>query len=31
MYEAFVWEPEIVRVNVISAATEAATTVLSID
>lgn len=31
MYEAYVWEPEIVRVNVIGAATEAATTILSID
>jgi T-complex protein 1 subunit eta len=31
MFEAYVWEPEIVRVNVISAATEAACTILSVD
>jgi T-complex protein 1 subunit eta len=31
MYKAFVWEPEAVRVNVISAATEAACTILSVD
>ena len=31
MYEAFVWEPEIVRVNVLTAATEAACTILSVD
>jgi T-complex protein 1 subunit eta len=31
LYEKFVWEPEIVRINVISAATEAACTVLSVD
>ena len=31
MYEAFVWEPEIVRVNVLKAATEAACTILSVD
>ena len=31
MYEAFVWEPEIVRINVLKAATEAACTILSVD
>ena len=29
--ELFVWEPEIVRVNVLTAATEAACTILSVD
>jgi T-complex protein 1 subunit eta len=31
MYKIFVWEPEAVRLNVISAATEAACTILSVD
>lgn len=31
MFNIYVWEPEIVRVNVISAATEAACTILSVD
>jgi T-complex protein 1 subunit eta len=31
MYEAFVWEPELVRINVICAACEAACTILSVD
>lgn len=31
MYKIFVWEPEVVRLNVISAATEAACTILSVD
>ena len=31
MYQIFVWEPETVRINVISAATEAACTILSVD
>jgi T-complex protein 1 subunit eta len=31
MYKEFVWEPELVRINVISAATEAACTILSVD
>ena len=31
MYELFVWEPEIVRLNVLTAATEAACTILSVD
>jgi T-complex protein 1 subunit eta len=31
MYNAFVWEPELVRINVISAACEAACTILSVD
>lgn len=31
MFKEFVWEPEVVRINVISAATEAACTILSID
>ena len=31
LYEAFVWEPELVRVNVLTAATEAACTILSVD
>jgi T-complex protein 1 subunit eta len=31
LFQKFVWEPEIVRINVISAATEAACTVLSVD
>jgi T-complex protein 1 subunit eta len=31
MYAAFVWEPEVVRINVLTAATEAAVTILSVD
>ena len=31
MYEKYVWEPELVRINVISAACEAACTILSVD
>lgn len=31
MFEKFVWEPEIVRLNVLTAATEAACTILSVD
>lgn len=31
LFELFVWEPEIVRVNVLTAATEAACTILSVD
>lgn len=31
MFEKFVWEPELVRLNVLTAATEAACTILSID
>jgi len=31
MYEIFVWEPEIVRQNVLTAACEAACTILSVD
>lgn len=31
LMELFVWEPEIVRVNVLTAATEAAVTILSVD
>ena len=31
MMEKFVWEPEIVRLNVLTAATEAACTILSVD
>ena len=31
LFKEFVWEPEIVRVNVLTAATEAACTILSID
>lgn len=31
LMELFVWEPEIVRVNVLTAATEAACTILSVD
>ena len=31
MFEKFVWEPEIVRLNVLTAACEAACTILSID
>lgn len=31
MYDIFVWEPELVRVNVLTAATEAACTILSVD
>jgi T-complex protein 1 subunit eta len=31
MYKQFVWEPELVRINVVSAATEAACTILSVD
>ena len=30
-YEQFIWEPELVRVNVLVAATEAACTILSVD
>jgi len=31
MYEKFVWEPEIVRLNVLTASCEAACTILSVD
>jgi T-complex protein 1 subunit eta len=31
MYKIFVWEPEMVRMHVITAATEAACTILSVD
>jgi len=31
LYEQFVWEPELVRINVLTAATEAACTILSVD
>ena len=31
MFAKFVWEPEIVRLNVLTAACEAACTILSID
>jgi len=31
MLDIFVWEPEIVRLNVLTAATEAACTILSVD
>jgi len=31
MMELFVWEPEVVRINVLTAATEAAVTILSVD
>ena len=31
LMQLFVWEPEIVRVNVLTAATEAACTILSVD
>ena len=31
MYKQFVWEPEVVRINVITAASEAACTILSVD
>jgi len=31
LMEEFVWEPELVRVNVLTAATEAACTILSVD
>lgn len=31
MMEEFVWEPELVRINVLTAATEAACTILSVD
>lgn len=31
MMELFVWEPEVVRCNVLTAATEAAVTILSVD
>jgi T-complex protein 1 subunit eta len=31
LYKQFVWEPEIVRINVLTAATEAACTILSVD
>lgn len=30
-YEAFIWEPTLVKLNALSSATEAACTVLSID
>lgn len=30
-YEAFIWEPTIVKLNALSSATEAACTILSID
>lgn len=30
-YESFVWEPTLVKINALSAATEAACTILSID
>lgn len=30
-YEKFVWEPELVKINALKAATEAACTILSID
>jgi T-complex protein 1 subunit eta len=30
-YDAFVWEPTLVKLNALSAATEAACTILSID
>jgi len=31
LFQEFVWEPELVRINVLSAATEAACTILSVD
>jgi T-complex protein 1 subunit eta len=31
LFKQFVWEPEIVRINVLTAATEAACTILSVD
>lgn len=31
MYEKFVWEPEQVRINVLTAATEAAVAILGVD
>ena len=31
LMEKFVWEPEVVRINVLTAATEAACTILSVD
>jgi len=31
LFDLFVWEPEIVRLNVLAAATEAACTILSVD
>jgi T-complex protein 1 subunit eta len=31
MFETFVWEPELVRLNVLTASTEAACTILSVD
>lgn len=31
MMDLFVWEPEVVRINVLTAATEAAVTILSVD
>jgi T-complex protein 1 subunit eta len=31
MYEKFVWEPEMVRINVLNAATEAACAILGVD
>ena len=31
MFEKFVWEPEIVRLNVLTASCEAACTILSVD
>lgn len=30
-YDAFIWEPTLVKINALSAATEAASTILSID
>lgn len=30
-YDAFIWEPALVKINALSAATEAACTILSID
>jgi len=31
LFDLFVWEPELVRINVLQAATEAACTILSVD
>jgi T-complex protein 1 subunit eta len=31
LFDHFVWEPELVRINVLTAATEAACTILSVD
>jgi T-complex protein 1 subunit eta len=31
LFDKFVWEPELVRINVLQAATEAACTILSVD